>query len=126
MRYLSIIMLLLLTFSCKEDEVSPTANIYNEWEWVMTTFDTRDRPIKSQETDTTYYYKFTQDGQIEVRDINKELKQQYSFKIIEDESFNSLVIEELDQTWGYSIVRDSLKIWEPLSTFPTTIYFKKN
>ena len=92
----------------------------------MTTFITRGRPIKSQETDTTYYYKFTQDGQIEIRDINKELKQQYSFKIIEDESFNSFVIEDLNQTLGYSIVRDYLKIWKPLSVFPRTIHFKKN
>jgi hypothetical protein len=126
MRCLSIIILLMLAFSCKENEVNPTVDIYNEWEWVMTTYDTRGRPITSQETDTTYYYRFTQDGKIEIRDINKELKQQYNFKIIEDESFNSIVIEGLDETWGYSIVRDSLKIWEPLSIFPRTKHFKKN
>ncbi|MDQ3392904.1 MAG: hypothetical protein M3512_02130 [Bacteroidota bacterium] len=75
----------MIVFSCKENDVKPQVEIYNEWEWVMTTFDTRGRPITSQEKDSIYYYKFMQEGKFEIKDINKELKKQYSFQIVEGE-----------------------------------------
>lgn len=121
MRCLLLIVTLFLFSSCKENEAKPEIDIYNELKWVMTTFDTRDEPLTSQETDTTYYYTFTRDGQLEMRDFNRELQKQYSFRIIEDKSFNSIVIDELNLTWGYSIVSDSLRIWNPLSIYPLNI-----
>lgn len=129
MRCLSLILTLILTLlffiSCKENKIKPEVDIYNEWEWVMTTFDTRGEPITSQKTDTTFYYKFTRGGQLEMRDINRTLQHRYTYRIIEEESFNRIVVDDLNMTWGYSIVSDTLEIWHPLSIYPSTQRFRR-
>ena len=115
----------LFVISCDEDDYHVNSSIYNEWRWVMSTFDTRGFPIISEELDTTYYYKFSKDGILEIRDVNRELTQQLEYSITEDESFNLIRIPDLSQTWGYRIKKDTLSIFEPASIYPRTDFFKK-
>ena len=125
MKKILFLLLALTVISCDEDDYHASTSIYNEWRWVKTTFDTRGFPITSEGLDTTYYYKFGNNGILEIRDINKELTQQLEYSIAEDESFNLIRIPDLNQTWGYRIEKDTLSIWEPASIYPRTDVFKK-
>jgi hypothetical protein len=120
-----LLIAILIAVSCKQ-EIQPMDAIYAEWKWVMTTLDTRGQPITAQESDTTYFYRFTRAGQLELRDVNRVLKQQVNFTLIRGESFNKVLIDEWDLVWGYSINNDTLRIWEPASIFPRITYFKRN
>jgi hypothetical protein len=126
MKKILFLLMALTVISCDEDDYQANTSIYHEWRWVMTTFDTRGFPITSEGLDTTYYYMFSKDGILEIRDVNRELTQQLEYSITEDESFNLIRIPDLDQTWGYRINKDTLSIFEPASIFPRTDLFKKN
>lgn len=114
----------MLIFACQEDELRNRSDIYGEWRWELTTFDTRGEPLTSQELGTTYYYEFHENGLLELKDINKEVKQQLTIQIIKDEPFNIVILPELNATWGYSIRNDTLRIWDAYSIFPRTTIFK--
>ena len=126
MKKILFLLMALTVISCDEDGYHANISIYNEWRWVTTTFDTRGFPISSEGLDTTYYYKFGNDEILEIRDINRELTQQLEYSIVEDESSNLMSIPDLNQTWGYSIKKDTLSIWEPASINPRIDFFKKN
>ena len=126
MRNLIPLMFILTIFSCNENDVIPTLDIFNEWEWIMTTFDTRGKIITAQKLDSTYFYTFTKDGLLQMKDNNRELKNQFNFELVEDDPFNRIVIDDLGLTWGYSIKSDTLRLWEPHSIFPRTHIFKKH
>lgn len=125
LKRLPVALLVLMMLACREDTDHPDT-LYGEWQWVMTTFDSRGTPITAQEMDTTYYYRFTAAGQLEIRDGNETLTQRHRFVVIEDPEFNRIEIDSLDEPWGYVVRNDTLRLWEPASLLPRLMLFRRH
>ena len=123
MKKIFLALLTLAVFSCKEEEINPQQAIYKEWKWALTTFDTRGEPLTAQEQDTTWYFRFQQNGILELRDFNRELKEQRKFEIKEGDGFFRMELTDSGITWGYSVKNDTLRIWDPFSIWPQTDIF---
>ena len=124
MKKLLFLLSISTMISCSEKEIPDQFDIYNEWRWELTTFDTRGKPITAEETDSTYFYNFQKIGVLERKNINKEIVDSNDFEIIIDDEFNRIIVPDLDIIWGYKISNDTLKIWEPSSIYPKVVIFK--
>lgn len=124
MKKLLSLLLIATMISCSENEITKQFDIYNEWKWELTTFDTRGEPITAEEMDTTYFYAFQKNGVFERKNINKEVVDLYDFEIVMDDKFNRIIVPDLEIIWGYKISNDTLTIWEPLSIYPRVVIFK--
>lgn len=120
-----IFLLIFFAVSCEEDHPEATALLSGEWQWVMTTFDTRGTPLIAEELDATYYYHFGTNGILEIRASTKALRQQLSYSISTEGSPDLVVLPDLNQSWGYRIKNDTLLLWETASLFPRMDHFKK-
>lgn len=120
-----LVMVLLVSLSCRNEDVNPDLDVYNEWEWKVMTFDTRGNPISSFDLDSTYYYNFRKDGILEMKDVNKVTRVQYAFTILDiNQPMKKILVEDTGVLWGYTIRKDSLFIWDAVSIFPRTTIFK--
>lgn len=105
------IVFLLMTLSCGDD-ATPDYDIYNEWQWVKTTFDTRGKPITSQDIDSTYYYTFTREGKLIVKNNSKQVVNEYDVVFEANDGSLTFEIQDLDVIFGYGIKSDTLRIWQ--------------
>ena len=94
------VLLVLATFFCKEEELNPPQDLFRDWKWALTTFDTRGKPLTAQGQDTTYYFKFYHNGVLELRDINRGLQEQRNFEVTGNDLFNFIEFTDSDITWG--------------------------
>ena len=100
----------LTIFSCREDDIKGQYDIYNEWRWDATILNPQTTPYKtSQELDTTYYYNFLKNGTLQIKDINKVIKSEFKFEIIENEL---IVTDSFDKEWTslFLIEKNKLKL----------------
>ncbi|MCC5932024.1 MAG: hypothetical protein JJU28_22455 [Cyclobacteriaceae bacterium] len=123
----SVLMSLLLTVfltivSCRDD-VSPVYNIYNEWQWVMTT-SFRGGSITAMELDSTFYYSFFQNGKLVLKNINKEVVNELDIEFSTGDDFNTYRILSNDDLYGYRISSDTLGIWLVNSLWSPYVTFK--
>jgi hypothetical protein len=123
----SVLMSLLLTVfltivSCRDD-VSPVYNIYNEWQWVMTT-SFRGGSISAMELDSTFYYSFFQNGKLVLKNINKEVVNELDIEFSTGDDFNTYRILSNDDLYGYRISSDTLGIWLVNSLWSPYLTFK--
>ncbi len=117
------LILLLFTLSCSDD-VTPIYEIYNEWKWVKTTFDTRGRPITAQDVDSTYYYSFTKDGKLITKDNDKRIISEFNIVVEIIDDVKTYRIQGSDAVFGYGIKSDTLYVWQANSIWPRTDIYK--
>jgi YD repeat-containing protein len=117
------IIILFILISCSDD-VRPSYDIYNEWQWVKSTFDTRGRPITSHDVDSTHYYTFTKEGKLIVK--NNSRRNIKEFDVVFEVNDNSRIfrIQDSDVVFGYGINSDTLTIWQANSIWPQRNIYK--
>jgi len=117
------ILILLIMISC-EDDVTPVYDIYNEWQWVKTTFDTRGRPITSLDVDSTLYYTFTREGKLIIKNNSRMIITEHDVVFETNDNFRIFRIQDSEIVFGYSINSDTLGIWQANSIWPQTNIYK--
>lgn len=116
-------MILLITISCRED-VRPVYNIYNKWQWVKSTFDTRGLPITSQDVDSTHYLTFTSKGRLIVKDNSRMIINESDVVFETIDELKVFRINDSEIVFGYGINSDTLVIWQANSIWPQTNIYK--
>ena len=124
MKKLIVFALLFMSVSCNDDDISIVYDIYNEWQWVMTTVDTRGSPITAQELDSTYYYTFTRDGKLIFKNNSKVVIGEFDIIIENGTEFDTYRITDNDIVYGFGIKSDTLVIWQPYSILPAKYIYK--
>lgn len=109
--------------SC-EDDVTPVYDIYNEWQWVKTTFDTRGRPITSLDVDSTHYYTFTREGKLIIKNNSRMIISEHDVVFETNDNFRIFRIQNSEIVFGYGINSDTLGIWQANSIWPQTNIYK--
>ena len=116
-------IIILITISC-QDDVRPVYDIYNDWQWVKSTFDTRGQPITSQDVDSTHYFSFNREGKLIVKNNDKEIISEYNLVFETTDNFKTYRIQDSEIVFGYGIKSDTLAIWQANSTWPQTNFYK--
>ena len=75
MKKLIFILFVLVTSSCKKDNLDGPNDLFAEWRWESTGSQT------AEKLDTTYYWKFQNNGILQIKDINKQIKYQTNFTL---------------------------------------------
>ncbi len=109
--------------SC-EDDVTPVYDIYNEWQWVKTTFDTRGRPITPLDVDSTHYYTFTREGKLIIKNNSRMIITELDVVFETNDNFRIFRIQDSEIVFGYGINSDTLGIWQANSIWPQTNIYK--
>lgn len=106
------ILAVLAMSSCEEKGVRKHNDIYKEWEWKATLFLNGDIYRSASALDSTYYYDFKEDGILEIKDINKTIKYEEEFEIIESEQNRGTItyVNNSKLHCRYSIENNELKI----------------
>jgi hypothetical protein len=90
------------------------SDLYAEWEWKATEMLNGDVYSSAQELDSTYYYNFKENGILEIKDINKVVKYEKQFKIVQDgQSHGTIVYNNGNNSelhFSYSIAKGELEI----------------
>jgi len=123
MKRIFVTIIILITISCGDD-VRPVYDIYNDWQWVKTTFDTRGRPITTQDVDSTQYFSFTREGKLIVKNNGKEIISKYDVVFETTDNFKTYRIQDSEIVFGYGINSDTLAIWQANSIWPQTNFYK--
>jgi hypothetical protein len=102
-------------FGCEEKNIRNQNDLYAEWEWKATEMLNGDVYSSAQELDSTYYYNFKENGILEIKDINKVIKYEKQFKIIQGgQSHGTIVLyndgNNSELHFSYSIDKGELEI----------------
>lgn len=123
MKKIYTVIIILITFSC-HDNVKPVYTIYNDWQWVKSTFDTRGRPITPQDVDSIHYISFSKEGKVIVKNNNKEIVSEYKVVFETTDNQTTYKIQDSEKVFGYIINTDTLSIWQANSIWPKTDFYK--
>jgi hypothetical protein len=75
MKKLIFILFVLAISSCKKDNLDGPNDLFAEWRWKSTGSQT------AEKLDTTYYWRFQNNGILQIKDINKQIKYETNFKL---------------------------------------------
>lgn len=105
---LIFIVFVLAISSCHYDNFYAPNNLFAEWRWESTWTQT------AEKLGSTYYWKFQNNGVLQIKDTNREIKSQVGFKIISIKQFSGSFImtrPNLDDShYGYCIKGDTLHL----------------
>lgn len=114
MKKIILTVFILSIFGCEEKNIQNQNELYGEWEWEATKMLNGDVYSSAQQLDSTYYYNFKENGILEIKDINKVVKYEKQFKIIQDgQSRGTITYTDVNYSelhFSYSIDNGELEI----------------
>ena len=124
MTRLILTLVSLASFSCAEDDITEQYDIYNQWRWDETTLTPHGTPYQtSQELDTTYYYNFLKTGVLQEKDVNKVIKSELKYEVVDNEI---IITDSFGNEWPYwySIEKGKLRLTNVYGFIAYTLVFK--
>jgi hypothetical protein len=101
-------------FGCEENNIQYQNDLYAEWEWKATKMLNGNVYSSAQQLDSTYYYNFKENGILEIKDINKVVKYEKPFKIVQGGQFHGTIayndVNNTELHFSYSIANRELEI----------------
>jgi len=114
MKYFILTVFVLSISGCEEKSIYTQNDLYAEWEWKATKMLNGTVYSSAQQLDSTYYYNFKQNGVLEIKDINKVVKYEKQFKIIQGgQSHGTIMYNDVNNSelhFSFSIDKGELEI----------------
>jgi hypothetical protein len=114
MKYFILIVFGLSIFGCEENNIQKDADLYAEWEWTATKMPNGSIYSSAQQLDSTYYYNFKENGILEIKDVNKVIKYEKQFKIVQSGQSQGIImykdVNNSELHFAYSINKGELQI----------------